>query len=116
MTKAIWQGAVLAESDDCVVVEGNLYFPPASIDSRCFKPSDTTTVCSWKGVAHYYHIEVGGNVNRDAARYYPELKDAAGHIKGPGGVLKGGRGEAVVKSFRKVLTMNVPGRKGLVNI
>ena len=81
MTKAIWQGAVLAESDDCVVVEGNLYFPPTSIDSRYFKPSDTTTVCSWKGVARYYDIEVGGNVNRDAAWYYPEPKEAAGHIK-----------------------------------
>ena len=81
MTKAIWQGAVLAESDDCVVVEGNPYFPAASMNSQYFRPSDTTTVCPWKGVAHYYHIEVNGRLNRDAAWYYPEPEEAAGHIK-----------------------------------
>lgn len=82
MTKATWNGAVLAESDRCVVVEGNSYFPPDSINQAYFKPSETHTTCPWKGTASYYTIEVDNQVNKDAAWYYPETKDAAKEIKG----------------------------------
>jgi uncharacterized protein (DUF427 family) len=78
--KAMWQGAVLAESDDTRIVEGNHYFPPDSINKDHFQDSDTHTVCSWKGVASYYNVVVGGNVNKDAAWYYPEPKAAAMEI------------------------------------
>jgi len=81
MPKAIWNGAVLAESDNCEVVEGNQYFPPESINKEYFKPSSTHTTCPWKGVASYYTIEVDGQQNADAAWYYPEPKDAAKQIK-----------------------------------
>ena len=80
--KATWNGAVLAESDDTVVVEGNHYFPPDSIRREYFRESETHTVCPWKGTASYYDVVVGGEVNRDAAWYYPETKDAATEIKG----------------------------------
>jgi uncharacterized protein (DUF427 family) len=79
--KAIWEGVVLAESDSCVVVEGNHYFPPTSIRREYFRPSDKTTICSWKGVAHYYDIEVNGKRNPNAAWYYPQPKEAARQIK-----------------------------------
>ena len=79
--KAIWNGAVLAESDDTVVVEGNHYFPPDSISREHFRESETHTVCPWKGTASYYDVVVGGDVNRDAAWYYPQPKDAALQIK-----------------------------------
>jgi uncharacterized protein (DUF427 family) len=81
MSKAIWEGVVLAESNDCVVVEGNQYFPPESIRRQYFKPSSHSSVCPWKGVASYYNIEVNGKVNPNAAWYYPEPKDAARQIK-----------------------------------
>jgi len=81
MAKAIWAGVVLAESDSCVVVEGNHYFPPDAVRRAHFKPSDKTTACSWKGVAHYYDIEAGGMRNPNAAWYYPDPKDAARQIK-----------------------------------
>jgi uncharacterized protein (DUF427 family) len=80
--KAIWNGQILAESDETVVVEGNHYFPEASIDRRFFKPSDHTTRCPWKGVASYYDIEVEGQRNPTAAWYYPEPKPAAANIEG----------------------------------
>ena len=80
--KAMWNGAVLAESDQTVVVEGNHYFPPDSIHKEHFKPSDTHTECGWKGTASYYTVEVGGQKNPDAAWYYPEPKDAAKQIAG----------------------------------
>ena len=79
--KATWKGAVLAESDDTVVVEGNHYFPPDSISREHFRESETHTVCPWKGTAGYYDVVVGGDVNRDAAWYYPQPKDAARQIK-----------------------------------
>lgn len=82
MPKAIWNGAVLAESDKFVMVEGNVYFPVESINREYFKPSQSNTVCSWKGVASYYDIEVDGQVNRDAAWYYPSPSWAARKIKG----------------------------------
>jgi uncharacterized protein (DUF427 family) len=79
--KATWKGALLAESDDTVVVEGNHYFPPDSIRREHFRESETHTVCPWKGTASYYDVVVGGEVNRDAAWYYPRPKDAATEIK-----------------------------------
>ena len=82
MARAIWNGAVLAESDQTIVVEGNHYFPPQSIHRQYFKPSDTHTTCGWKGEASYYHIEANGQLNRDAAWYYLEPKEAAAQIKG----------------------------------
>lgn len=82
MPKATWNGAVLAESDQCEVVEGNQYFPPDAIARQYFKDSTTHTTCGWKGVASYYTIEVDGQVNPDAAWYYPEPKDAAKNIAG----------------------------------
>jgi uncharacterized protein (DUF427 family) len=83
MTKrAEWQGAVLAESDDIVTVEGNAYFPAASLRAEHFSPSETHTVCGWKGTASYHHVTVNGAVNRDAAWYYPDPKDAAKQIRG----------------------------------
>lgn len=81
MAKAVWEGTVLAESDACVVVEGNHYFPLDSVRREYFWPSDTTTVCPWKGTAHYYHVEVSGKRNTDAAWYYPEPRAAAAEIK-----------------------------------
>jgi uncharacterized protein (DUF427 family) len=80
MAKATWNGAVLAESDDTVVVEGNHYFPAASVNWDLFQPSDTHTVCGWKGTASYQSVVVDGEVNADAAWYYPEPKDAAAEI------------------------------------
>ncbi len=79
--KATWNGVVIAESDDTVVVEGNHYFPPDSLKSELFRPSTTTTVCPWKGTASYYSIVVDGDTNADAAWYYPEPKPAAAEIK-----------------------------------
>ena len=79
--KAIWEEAVLAESDRTVVIEGNHYFPPASIKRDYFQASDTHTTCHWKGVANYYHVKVGDKSNADAAWYYPEPKEAAKSIK-----------------------------------
>jgi uncharacterized protein (DUF427 family) len=79
--KATWNGKVLAESDDTVVVEGNHYFPAASIKREHFRESDKQTTCPWKGVASYYDVVVGDQVNKDAAWYYAEPKDAAKEIK-----------------------------------
>ena len=80
--KATWKGAVLAESDDTVVVEGNHYFPADSLKREHFRESATHTTCPWKGLASYYDVVVGDEVNADAAWYYPEPKDAAKEIKG----------------------------------
>ena len=89
MPKAIWNGAVLADSDGCEVVEGNHYFPAESINRQYLKESDTQTTCGWKGVASYYDIVVGGQVNKDAAWCYPSPKEAAQHIKGSVAFWKG---------------------------
>lgn len=80
MPKALWNGAILAQSDRCELVEGNHYFPSDSINRKYFKESKTHTTCSWKGVASYYHIEVDGKISEDAAWYYPEPKEAARNI------------------------------------
>ena len=82
MPKATWKNAVLAESDNTEVVEGNHYFPPDSINDEHFKPSDAQTVCGWKGTANYYDVVVGEDVNQQAAWYYAEPKEAAANIKG----------------------------------
>lgn len=82
MAKAIWNGVVLAESNNCEKVEGNFYFPPDSIKKEYFTDSNTHTTCGWKGVASYYNIEVNGEVNKDAAWYYPTPKDQAKNITG----------------------------------
>lgn len=82
MPRAIWNGTVIAESDDCVVVEGNQYFPPAAVKAEHLRPSATHTVCGWKGTASYYDVVVDGAVNKDAAWYYPEPKAAAAQIAG----------------------------------
>ncbi len=81
MARAIWNGVVLAESDRYEIVEGNVYFPPESIDKRYFKASTAHTTCPWKGLASYYSIEVDGKVNKEAAWYYPEPKPAAQNIQ-----------------------------------
>ena len=80
--KAIWNGAILAESDDTVVVEGNHYFPESAVNKQYFQPSDTHTFCPWKGEASYYSVVVDGQTNKDAAWYYPEPKPAAAEING----------------------------------
>jgi uncharacterized protein (DUF427 family) len=80
--KAIWNGAVLAESDRTIAIEGNQYFPADAIRSEFFKPSSTHTVCGWKGTASYYTLAVDGKENPDAAWYYPTPKDAAKEIAG----------------------------------
>ncbi len=79
--KAIWHGAVLAESDQTLQVEGNHYFPPNSVKRDLFRPSDKHTTCPWKGLASYYHVQVGDQLNQDAAWYYPEPKQAAQRIR-----------------------------------
>ena len=82
MVTATWRGRVLAESDKTIVVEGNHYFPPDSVHREYFRESSTTTTCSWKGEACYYDIVIDGEVNRDAAWYYPDPKPEARTIKG----------------------------------
>lgn len=79
--KAIWNGKVLAQSDDTIIIEGNHYFPADSINSEYFKKSATHTVCPWKGTANYYTLDVDGKENADAAWYYPETKDMAKKIE-----------------------------------
>ena len=82
MATATWQGEVIAESDETIVVEGNHYFPQESIRQQYFQPSDNTTVCGWKGVANYYDIVVEGQTNEGAAWYYADPKPEAENIKG----------------------------------
>lgn len=81
MVRATWNGQTLAESDDTVVVEGNHYFPRAAVLSEHLEPSDSHTVCTWKGVASYYSLRVGDAVNRDAAWFYPDPKPAAAAVR-----------------------------------
>jgi uncharacterized protein (DUF427 family) len=81
MATATWNGTVIAHSDDTVIVEGNHYFPIASVTDGVLINSDRTSVCPWKGTAKYYTIDIDGERNVDAAWYYPEPKDAAAEIK-----------------------------------
>jgi uncharacterized protein (DUF427 family) len=82
MIKAIWNDKVVAASDATVVVEGNHYFPPEGVQAEYLRDSSTTTVCGWKGTAHYYDLVVDGQTNLGAAWYYPTPKDAAQQIRG----------------------------------
>lgn len=82
MPKAIWNGQIIADSAKCEVVENNVYFPPDAVQREFFRPSEKHTVCGWKGTASYYDIVVDGEVNKDAAWYYPEAKSAAKNIEG----------------------------------
>jgi uncharacterized protein (DUF427 family) len=79
--KAVWNGKILAESDNTVVVENNHYFPADSLNGEFFTDSDHKTTCPWKGLASYKSIQVNGETNENAAWYYPEPKDAASEIK-----------------------------------
>jgi uncharacterized protein (DUF427 family) len=80
--KAIWNNEILADASETIVVDGNHYFPPASLHKQFFKKSEKQTVCSWKGTAYYYDIEVNGQSNKEAAWFYPEPKSAANNIAG----------------------------------
>ena len=82
MAKAVWNGVVLAESPDYEVVEGNIYFPPATLKREFVQESATHTVCGWKGTASYYDVVVDGRVNSDACWFYPEAKALAKNIEG----------------------------------
>jgi len=82
MARAVWNGAVIAESDRCELVEGNHYFPATEVRREFLRDSATHTVCSWKGTASYYDVVVDGQVNKDAAWYYPETKPAAANVRG----------------------------------
>jgi uncharacterized protein (DUF427 family) len=80
--KAVWNGTVIAESEDTVIVEGNHYFPLASVNAALLEPSSHTSVCPWKGTAKYYSLRVNDELNANAAWYYAEPKEAAREIKG----------------------------------
>ncbi len=80
MATATWNGTVIAESDDTVVVEGNHYFPLSAVSDGVLKPSQHTSVCPWKGTASYYTLSVDGQTNPDAAWYYPQPLPAAREI------------------------------------
>jgi uncharacterized protein (DUF427 family) len=82
MARAIWNGVVLAESNDIKLIEGNVYFPPDAINREYFRESSHHTTCFWKGEASYYTIEVNGQRNPDAAWYYPRASFAAKMIEG----------------------------------
>jgi uncharacterized protein (DUF427 family) len=89
MVTASWNGAVIAESEDTVVVEGNHYFPADDVASEYLRKSDTTSRCPWKGEASYYSLEVDGETNADAAWYYPSPSEAAKSIAGKVAFWKG---------------------------
>ena len=79
--KLMYEGKIIAQSENTIVVEGNHYFPPGDVHMEYLVPSDTHTTCPWKGLASYYHVK-GDTLNKDAAWYYPEPKEAAKEIKG----------------------------------
>ena len=79
--KAIWNGQIIAESNDTVVVENNHYFPEDTINKEFFQSSETHTVCPWKGTANYYSLEVDGKENKDAAWFYPTPSELAKNLK-----------------------------------
>jgi uncharacterized protein (DUF427 family) len=80
MATATWNGTVIAESDDIVMVEGNAYFPRESLREDVLRHSDTHTICPWKGTASYYSLDIDGKINPDAVWFYPAPKDAAKQI------------------------------------
>jgi uncharacterized protein (DUF427 family) len=79
--RAVFNGTVIAESDDTVIIEGNHYFPPESVQTEFFSSTDKTTVCPWKGTASYYDVIVEGETAANAAWTYPQPKDKAAEIK-----------------------------------
>jgi len=79
--KATWNHTIIADSDDWIDLEGNIYFPLSGVNQQYLLPSTTTTVCPWKGIAHYYDVVVDDSTNKDAAWYYPEPSAAAENIK-----------------------------------
>jgi len=79
--KAVWNGKVIADSDQTIIIEGNHYFPPWAVNRDFLEQSDFTTICRWKGEAHYYNIVVGSERNENAAWYYPEPLEKATNIK-----------------------------------
>jgi uncharacterized protein (DUF427 family) len=89
--KAVWNGVVVAESDDTVVVEGNHYFPESALKKEYVVGSNHRTMCSWKGQANYYSLIVGGDLNPDAVWYYADPKEAAAQIRGRVAFWKGVR-------------------------
>jgi uncharacterized protein (DUF427 family) len=93
MVKAFWAGKLIAESNSCVVVEGNQYFPVQAVKKQYLKSSQHTSICPWKGTAHYYHVEVDGLRNDNAAWFYPDPKPAAAEISGRVAFWKGVRVE-----------------------
>ncbi|QDV27853.1 DUF427 domain-containing protein [Aureliella helgolandensis] len=101
MARAVWNGQVIAESDVTEVVDGNHYFPPASLKREFFKPSAMTSVCGWKGTAEYLSIEVDGKVNVDAAWYYATPKEKAANIKDHVAFWKGVTVEATAGQIAK---------------
>jgi len=94
MAKALWAGKVVAESDDCVVIEGNRYFPAEAVKREYLQPSAHTSICPWKGTAHYYTVDVNGMRSENAAWFYPDPKPAAREITGRIAFWKGVRVEA----------------------
>ncbi len=94
MAKASWQNTTLAESGVTEQVENNHYFPPEAIRKEFLESSSHTTVCPWKGTAHYYHVVVNGQKNENAAWYYPEPKSAAANIRDHVAFWKGVKVEA----------------------
>lgn len=94
MAKAFWAGKLIAESNACVVVEGNQYFPEDAVKKQFLKSSAHTSICPWKGTAHYYHVEVDGIRNDNAAWFYPEPKPEATQVAGRIAFWKGVRVES----------------------
>ena len=82
LARATWNGTVIAESRDYKMVEGNVYFPLEAVSSEYLRPSDSHTVCPWKGLASYHDVVVAGKVNHDGAWVYEDPSSAAQHIKG----------------------------------
>ena len=82
MVEARWNGSLIASSEDTVVVEGNHYFPPNSVNAELLRPSSTTTICPWKGTAHYHSLHVDGADNPNTAWYYPDPKSKVENIRG----------------------------------
>jgi uncharacterized protein (DUF427 family) len=94
VAKAVWKGVVLAESDHTIVIERNHYFPSDSVRFEYLKPSESHTVCPWKGTASYHDVEVNGERNRDAAWFYADPKAEAREIKNHIAFWKGVRVES----------------------
>lgn len=111
MVRAVWNGVVIAESDDVTVVDGYTYFPASAVDHRYLRASETRSRCYWKGVASYYDVAVEGQVNRDAAWHYPNPSaEAAPLVRGRIGFWRGVRIEAEGEARRSGLLSRLTGR------